>query len=207
MTDRREAVRVSYEAQRDEIDEQQAKLGHLRAEVECLKDEVKAAETRSGMANVVEQFEAQLKVERAEAEAQRQRADEAAGELRLVDSAIGNRSAFDGIEGRRNKILKAIEQASRAQAAEQRAKESHDAHIHVEEMLRVAEVRADALAAKVEAVKALPTFYPANVPKGAVARESLDRALSAEPQRGEACPTCKGFGMIDTEGGSREGAK
>jgi len=43
-----------------------ADLLDARAEIELLKGEVKHAETRSGMANVVAQFEAQLKVERAE---------------------------------------------------------------------------------------------------------------------------------------------
>ena len=37
----------------------------LKAEVDLLNGEVKAAETRSGMANVVAQYEAQLKAERA----------------------------------------------------------------------------------------------------------------------------------------------
>ena len=43
-----------------------ADLLDARAEIELLKGEVKHAETRSGMANVVAQFEAQLKVECAE---------------------------------------------------------------------------------------------------------------------------------------------
>jgi hypothetical protein len=42
-----------------------AEIEQLRATVELLEGEVKAAETRSGMANVIEQYEAQLKAQRA----------------------------------------------------------------------------------------------------------------------------------------------
>ena len=43
-----------------------AAMALARDEIELLKGEVKAAETRSGMATVVAQYEAQLKAERAE---------------------------------------------------------------------------------------------------------------------------------------------
>lgn len=117
----RAAVIAAYEAKpvislegQAVLDEANNEIVRLRAEVEFLKGEVKAAETRSGVANVVAQMEAQIEAERkARIECDKHRLDEMANAAKAHGVALVATDRADAAEADRDSLA---EQLSRSVA-------------------------------------------------------------------------------------------